>query len=83
LDVSLVLNNLQHVIRILADESKYREFYREELPEPQPPREYWNRMTRELRKDYPDWKTVDISREIKRRWYSLPAGDQANWRKGE
>ena len=56
--------------------SEFREFIREELPDPKPPRKWFTNQMAKLRRANPEMSPLERSRKVKEMWYNLPSHEQ-------
>ena len=73
--------NLKRAINLLSDKSEFREFIREELPEPRPSKRWFTQQMNRLKRDHPDMPSLERSRKVKDMWYGLPGHEQKKLRK--
>lgn len=69
------MNHLRRAINLFGL-SEFREFIREELPDPKPPRKWFTNQMAKLRRSQPDISPLERSKKVKAMWYALPSHEQ-------
>lgn len=76
------LNTAINLLSLIGqNRSEFREFIREELPEPRPAKRWFSAQMSKLKRDYPNMSSMERSKKVKDLWYNLPSHEQKKLRK--